>query len=516
MVGAAEFWQAVVVVVLSLAVLAPAAWGSFMASGQYRSQPRIAKAALGLVLLVGVSCVGTLTAFAVGAVIEESTSRGWTSYRITRDGRVLRVTVDPLGQTVVNATDLDGQPVNELKGTPAYAPKGLLVYGSSIRSEYRSVISYRSSSRCFSALENGVGQSSWYYVPAERLIVGYDRLSRYRIGALGPDGFSPVGVSPKRVFPDETPVNSTGYEARFLTFSSGVYDIDCATRTVTLRFTSSPEEPILGAGEINVDDPVSPQRPLGVVTSRRICVLAGGSAPAVCTTNTQALDKYPNIEVTLLAKGRYAIEWGSSSADAVAHRLPRPFSVLSESGSELNHYELPPIKNPDPAPTWPHALWASITPLVGPFVFFGIMLLVLGVTYGRWIVACRMATVSQELSGEHSAFWVLACVIWLVGAVIWALAVFVLARRYAFGWRAVIWWTVGGLLLGPAGLLTLLALREWPARITCESCGRKRLVDRASCEHCGEAFPPCKPTGIEIFDSIKASRDHDERLYGIS
>ena len=61
-------------------------------------------------------------------------------------------------------------------------------------------------------------------------------------------------------------------------------------------------------------------------------------------------------------------------------------------------------------------------------------------------------------------------------------------------------WTIAGLLLGPAGTLMLIALRDWPAREPCPACGKKRVVDRELCEHCGAPFPPPTPDGTQVFD----------------
>ena len=55
--------------------------------------------------------------------------------------------------------------------------------------------------------------------------------------------------------------------------------------------------------------------------------------------------------------------------------------------------------------------------------------------------------------------------------------------------------------LTAGAVLALLTLYDWPARETCAGCGRKRVVDREECEHCGAAFPPPEKTGAEIFDA---------------
>src|SRR5262249_33120217 len=81
-----------------------------------------------------------------------------------------------------------------------------------------------------------------------------------------------------------------------------------------------------------------------------------------------------------------------------------------------------------------------------------------------------------------------------------ALVFFLLARRPSFSPAPGPGWGPAGFVFRPPGLLLLLALAEWPARIACPSCRRPRRVDRDACEHCGAAHAPPAPDGTEIFE----------------
>jgi predicted amidophosphoribosyltransferase len=61
------------------------------------------------------------------------------------------------------------------------------------------------------------------------------------------------------------------------------------------------------------------------------------------------------------------------------------------------------------------------------------------------------------------------------------------------------------LLFGPAGLLLMLAVQEWPARITCPDCRKPRAVTRDTCEHCGSPHASPAPDGTEIFEAKTAT-----------
>lgn len=72
------------------------------------------------------------------------------------------------------------------------------------------------------------------------------------------------------------------------------------------------------------------------------------------------------------------------------------------------------------------------------------------------------------------------------------------ARRYGFAKRETVCWVCTAVLLGPAGLLSLYCLREWPQRQPCHTCGELRPLDLEQCIQCGSSHesPPCDGTEI--------------------
>jgi len=88
----------------------------------------------------------------------------------------------------------------------------------------------------------------------------------------------------------------------------------------------------------------------------------------------------------------------------------------------------------------------------------------------------------------------------LLSAVVCALVCFVLARRYSFSGARRAGWALCGLLFGPIGLLVMLSVQQWPARIACHSCRQLRRVDRERCEHCGAAHAQPAADRTEIFE----------------
>jgi hypothetical protein len=100
--------------------------------------------------------------------------------------------------------------------------------------------------------------------------------------------------------------------------------------------------------------------------------------------------------------------------------------------------------------------------------------------------------------GFEVTSWLLA----LLGSLAGLAVAFAIGRRYAFNPRRVRTWNAIGLAVGPLGLLLMWSLIEWPALEPCASCGRKRVVTRERCQHCGELFLAPARDGTEIFEPL--------------
>jgi hypothetical protein len=80
------------------------------------------------------------------------------------------------------------------------------------------------------------------------------------------------------------------------------------------------------------------------------------------------------------------------------------------------------------------------------------------------------------------------------------------ARRYGFDRRTRRAWQWTAFLLGPAGLVTLWFLHDWPAREQCRSCGARRPVTLDACPFCRQPAPSPVPNGTEILVGIAIGR----------
>lgn len=78
------------------------------------------------------------------------------------------------------------------------------------------------------------------------------------------------------------------------------------------------------------------------------------------------------------------------------------------------------------------------------------------------------------------------------------------ARRYGFAKRERVWWIGIAVLLGPAGLLSLYCLRNWPLRQACHACRNLSPIDCGACIHCGTELEPPSLDGTEILHAEPA------------
>jgi hypothetical protein len=95
-------------------------------------------------------------------------------------------------------------------------------------------------------------------------------------------------------------------------------------------------------------------------------------------------------------------------------------------------------------------------------------------------------------------------ILMLLSAALSGLVCFLLARRFAFSRAGRVGWSLCGLLWGLAGLLLMLAVHEWPARVACPKCRNLRVVTRDACEHCGAPHAAPTPDGTEVFEQASA------------
>ncbi len=179
------------------------------------------------------------------------------------------------------------------------------------------------------------------------------------------------------------------------------------------------------------------------------------------------------------------------------------------NGSEIARRELPRGQSPEPSPGM--ALFGLATPATEAGALVGMHRYLRAqeaATGERWILLLYFDEwVPYIIPGiergwaENCALETIFAALLFLSAAISGLACFLLARRYAFSLGGCIGWALAGLLFGAVGVVLMLCIHQWPARVGCPACGRQRRVDRDLCEHCGAPHALPALDGTEIFET---------------
>jgi len=489
-----------------------AAWGSFAAGGSFAPQPPLARIALAVTFLTGLLIVSMLGKQMLG----EWTDSGieW-NYNLDRQGRVLlapfKEGIGEIGPWI----DVSGQEPPDLKekvvDNRVIAPWS----ASGTPLDW----SYRNSGRFYVPCNNDSmpGDEIWFYDQSRRRLFGFDPILHYSLGSFGPDGFTPPGKQPGECFQGELCYQTTRWQSdsqRFLAFPGGVYSVDFGHRKIRMLFTPAQGETVTSARRWRDLD--TKRQRIVVTTDRSVHFLKeDGSSLASIPRN---YEKQKLVLVGLLEKPERYFAWYP----------PRPWllepqdykaspSYLYEYdtvGRELACRTAPPP--PYPAASYAEALFGLVTPMteaatvVGASQYLRAQERSQGSTHKPVLLDylensrhCIPGTAWFEVTPNGLIPSYLALI--LLSAAASALGCFLLARRYAFSRARRIGWPLVGFFFGWVGLILMLAVQEWPARIACPKCRKLRVVTRDTCEHCGAlpAAPSLDSTGI--FEGIAAT-----------
>jgi hypothetical protein len=520
-----EFQHALLAIVLLGGTVALAAWGSFTTGGVYALQPRISRLALVATYLMSL--------FTMGFIAKSQLGRWCTDvgkverFLFDRHGRVLNVhqqeeefQVTALAGGLPPGLKSDHLDFHELRQleAPQAAPGGVdLAVRRSYRSWNRSLVKY--------ANDTKPGNENWWYVPDQGLLIGYNKQTKRPIGAFGPTGFARPPEQPPGRFQGPLYHASNFPEALardYLTFPGGVYRVDFDTRTLVTLFLPAVGQQVLWASRWEDEREKAVLAFIGTNTSVEVVKETGrplASLPLDLDPNTYHVQGAGRLENPRRYWVWFEPNWYLKPENM--EKLTGHLLEYNEAGRCLAGQAVPlrpgnvPICDPrmiDFEPTYSVALCGLITsPLefgllaatkqaliedvrrmdgremcpVITFLFFSTQFCLPSTGY--------LPRTPVELSLGFATLM-------LIAAVISGLICLFLSRRYLLDATVCIGWTLCGLLLGPFGLLVMLATQNWPARIPCPKCSALRVVTRPRCEHCGAAYAVPISDGTEIFE----------------
>jgi hypothetical protein len=511
-VGMPEFWHALLALAALGAALGVAAWGSFVAGGAYAPQPRVAKAALAMTCLAGLFFAGFAVKVQVGHWLEPSVSYGTM---VDRRGRVL-TTESKNGESLVRVLPgREGEAPHELHGKRLDRNTLSELEAPFTHASWHRHRSFRNPGRFFVwYLDDTQGRNDfWWYVPDGGRVVGYEEDHKSFLGSYGPDGFAGPDQPPGERFQGDLSYMTRNWEAfpvHYLAFPRTAYTIDFSRRQVRTLYTAAEGETVVWAGRWK--DPREKEYLPFVTTDRAVHFFTEAGAPVVSLPRACDYERFILWQVVRLEEPRrFLLCYGLPWSDEVGEGEPTAQYVEYDmAGRELARWT--PPRRPSEEPPSARALFGLVTPGTEVGALVGSLRHMRSEArasrdQARWILLDlseewipeyipgteRRVGASRDLIPAYATLVVLS-------SVASAVVCFLLARRYAFSGARRAGWALMGLLFGWLGLVTMLAVQEWPARVRCPTCGRDRRVDRDQCEHCGAAHAPPAADGTEIVE----------------
>jgi hypothetical protein len=505
-----EFWHAVSAIVIMAAMVAVAAWGSFLTGGEYTPQRRLAKTGLAVSFLAALLFLSVTLKLAIGASFDSDTK---DRYTLDRGGRLLFVHSER-GKSP-SVIDLEGREPPELKGKlldhHAISEIEAPVSGSA----WPKFHSYRNPGRFSVAHQNdsNSGGERWFYVSDLGRLLGYDPQSKRLIGSIGPDGFVPPEEQPRERFKGDLYYPTLPFETGptpYLSFPGGVYTVDYARRTIQKRFSPAEDQTVLWT--IRWKDEKHKLSLAFVGTDKSVHAVDETGKAIFSAPLAYDVEKYGNLRFGRLDNPERFVIWYEPSWQLRTEAVKTMPSYLVEydaSGGEIARRTLPhrPLIEPS---SFQEALGlatpaAEAAVLVEATENFSSKA---GTNAGDEVnlLAFHLEEITQyfipgagldRAAGDGADFAFKAWI--LLSALPCALVCFLITRRHAFSHTHSISWALAGFFFGWVGLLLMFALQEWPARTACPKCHRLRVVTRNTCEHCGAPHAAPAADGTEIF-----------------
>jgi hypothetical protein len=323
------------------------------------------------------------------------------------------------------------------------------------------------------------------------------------LGTIGANGFVPPGQG--RAQPLNGDHITTPMRDYSLVIGGTVWKLDIPARQLRSWFVAPQGEQILSLSALPRDlGPDSDSRAADM--REEVLVGTGQNAYVVDRSGRVRLHldlselrtKDGNYVVRLWyaqAKSQWVVQLAEMTPGGLTDIKPSSYLRLDADGKVLERGELPAL------PTRPFSATSET-----PVAFFYACYLGVAPTWLPAGAAAIWLTREREQAAEdlhrlfveqrRDAIWAIALM--LAGGILAAGLTFWIGRRYAFAKRRLVGWCVGNFLLSWPGVLLMLCLLDWPARLVCPACGRRRIVTRQECEHCGKAWGEPARDGTEI------------------
>lgn len=535
------FMTALVVV----AVFALAARGSFCRSGEATGQPASARLSLAAILVSAVSAALLVTVVGLAVLVEELSylgerEREWTAFRVDRAGdlwrfdyripsgnrvpvrfrarRVIGGDGDMLAGTTAEGIDWEGLDMHFLRTDdrhflfPRFGPERFIEHLSVLRST----------------------ELVWVYSAAHGEVLGYrivrersGRIERSLVYRVGPDGFFTPPARPPRGFGRRLAVRWRFHHAdleregetvhrhdfdelrrrEVLVFAEGIYEIDVASREVREIQAAAAHDPIRDVSILESKGGAE----IAILRADRIEVFSGREE-TVGRMRVERSDEEIPLRTWFPEDRKYTLRppddvevFANCRLGTVEETGERVYLLQGDLGGldvtrfvELSRDGTVARRQDSVTDLQPEALVAGLGLAAAMPPVLGATLVVVD-------------EVAARLNGGDGGFLLrnartrtaatsALVLAWLLSVLLGTAVTVALARRHALcraEWRR---WLVANALLGPTGILAMLALRDWPVRERCPACDRLMPVSLEHCAACNAALHPRETDDREIID----------------
>lgn len=503
--AAPVFAGSIIFAVLMALALFTAGWGAILTNGPVRDQPRLARFALVTVVFFGVCGLAAIAAICIEMFSVQNYYYG-AQYEVDIDGRPLkRTSSKEAGSTV---TDLAGKPITDKRFTTGNSYNYLLSFSQIAnyigdphqskdeRTEYLSQYRRNETYVMSAGGSFDTDTESWYYLPQERIFVGYYYKIYQRIGSIGQNGFRP-GYEPVTPLPESGP-NMHWEIPPFVQFGETVYHNDFDQRKLTPVF-SKPDTEVFGTAPMDSNqDRILRSNWAAVALLNQMLVIDKGGQTLATLPYHQDMDRWGTVSIAVMpAKDRFFIRYSPSSwIDYKEQRkMPSYLEEMDAKGTLLNTYTLPPTQQETGTRSWQEYVSECLLP---PVFLYG------NIVYDKVGAACGSKRLAKELNdtlGDGWGYFKDITIRSSLTSLFLAFLIIVWTRRMHFSWKRAGAWAAFVLAFNIAGLITFRLVADWPVRVRCPQCSRKRAVEENLCPHCGAPWPAPVRSGTEIHDS---------------
>jgi hypothetical protein len=498
------FYVVMEAAVIMAFILFTAAWGAMLSNGKFSDRPGLARWALLASVFYGVCGLGLLASILIAAGEQQQNYYG-SEYKITQDGQPIVIKVNKDLTTTV--ADLAGNIIHDERyiGRRSYDNEiedYAVTYLIGDRHDYEprdDYFNYRLSYEHIQEIEQyGEFQPiQWFYLYGPKYAVGIDRRTKTATEIVDRTGFQPVG----------TPIKPfTGTQSRWYQVPSLIQEgndaliCDLDKEKITPLPGTDPT-PIYGMEEFSYT-------PANGKGSDQIIVVARGQGIQIYDSNGAAqatlpynpainLDRWGTVSFgNNHAADRFYIKYSPSAWIPWEERKKMPFYLdeMDAKGSILHSYTLPPLPEPPGERTWQSYLSDSLR--APGFWFWDLAYQKIGASFG-------IKSLIKEADYSFNTQWqgrVETSERVLLYSLVFALIALAWARSAGMSWPRVWAWTIFVLAFNLVGLITFRLVADWPVRVPCPECRRKRPIEENKCPHCGAGWPLPAARGIEIFD----------------